>query len=247
MSTLVVIRHVNERTRARCVALAQNLYSTVIELHETPFLKAVEKTFQIGADHPSYRFLLALDADVLLHETAAEDISKEWQRYEQRYPNLFRLDHLVQDKFRGRVYAGCHLYRNDYSQRFASFFASLTYDATQRRPESHNIVALVNRLGLKSKNAKKIVGIHDHEQYYRHIYAKYYNRAVRDYKHFDKIYNMIKVKREEYPNDYDFVIALKAMEDARNDDLATMNTDASTYTDISDYLDQLGLEEKMAL
>lgn len=244
---LCVLRHVDERTFTEAHDCALQVFDEVIPVTATPFLKAVGETFHIGCRYPDYDLLVALDADTLLFETARKDIEDEWLRYLEESPNLFRLDMLVRDKFRGRVYAGCHAYLNSYSQQFSEHFAKLDYDPKQKRPESANVMALVKKLKLTSKNAKKIVGEHDFDQYYQHVYAKYYNRAVRDRSSFNKIYQMIEKKQQANPDDYDFVIALRAMENASKQGLCLMNTDASCYPNIQPLLEELGIQEKEPL
>ena len=247
-SFLCILRHVNERTREKSLSVAKKLFDKVIEVSTTPFFEAVKETFYIGALNPAYPLLLALDADVLLNKNSVAQLSSIWNQKIQEDPKLFRLDCLVKDKFRGHVFAGCHVYNNLYSNQVFSFLDNeILYDPLQKRPESANLVLFRKQQGLNSCDYKKLIfGLHDFDQYYKHIYAKYYNRAVRDQKVFQKIYNMIQSKQQENPEDHDFVIALRAMRDAQNPS-ATMNTDAQQYTDITPILTELGIKEKEPL
>lgn len=238
-----VIRSVGERT----LALQLSHFKTATIVTETPFLEAVKKTFEIGARQTSHTLLLAVDADVVLYGNSIKQIQEEWNKERETNTKLSRMDFLVRDKFRGRVYAGCHLYANEYSESFLAFLNKRNYDPYEKRPESSAHASFRKKYGLSSKDCKKlIVGLHDFDQYYKHIYAKYYNRAVRDRKSYQKIYGMIEEKRKNNPDDYDFIIALRAMEDA-NKELGHMNTDASKYRDITPLLEELGIREKEPL
>lgn len=246
---LCVIRHVGERTLEEATRRAKKCFGeeNVFQINETPFFQAVIKTFELGEEHVSKKFLLALDADVLLIEEAYSLILQEWKKYEQEYPSLFRLDFLVRDKFRGRVYAGCHLYLNEHSKHVVSFLKNKENSPTQKRPESSNIKAFASMFGLKSKDGKAVIGTHDFEQYYEHIYAKYLNRAIRDRDSFLKIQKMIIEKKEKHPEDFDFVIALAALDAVEKGEFKEMNTNAKLYPSIRKILDNLGITEKSPL
>lgn len=244
---LCVIRHVNERTEEKSFLTAEKLFKKTIKISKTPFFEAVKETFVVGASFPDFPFLLALDADVVLKEEACSLILSEWDKYQKTFPSLFRLDFLVQDKFRGRVYAGCHLYLNKHSKDVVSFLKKKGSSTTQKRPESSNVRAFASEFGLKSKDGKVIVGTHDFEQYYEHIYAKYLNRAIRDRDSFLKIQKMIIEKKEKHPEDFDFVIALAALDAVEKGEFKEMNTNAKLYPSIQKILDNLGITEKSPL
>ena len=249
MNLLCVIRHVGERTLKEATRRAIKCFGeeNVVQINETPFFQAVIKTFELGEECSSKKFLLALDADVLLTEDACSLISQEWEKYKQKYTSLFRLDYLVRDKFRGRVYAGCHLYLNEYSRNVVSFLKNKENSPTQKRPESSNVKAFASAFGLKSKDGKAIVGVHDFDQYYKHIYVKYLNRAIRDRESFLKIHEMIAEKKRNYPEDFDFTIALAALDAVQKGDFKEMNTNAKLYPSIGKVLDELGIVEKSSL
>lgn len=246
MQLVTVLRNVDERTvgKSRKRLLLQ---TEVVLVQKRPFFEAVKETFKAGACQER-ELLLAVDADVLVDKDVISKIVYYWGKAKEQVPKLSRLDFLVKDKFRGRVFAGCHLYNNEYSQQMLNFLDEVEYNPEEKRPESTSHAKFRKTLGLSSKDCKKIiVGKHDFEQYYKHIYAKYYNRAVRDHKSYDKIYRMIEIKWQANPKDYDFLIALKGMEHARNSKSATMKTDADQYFNITDLLETLGIKEKEPL
>src|SRR5579859_2359308 len=92
----VIIRSVGERTEAVCRSLVEQQIpgELVVTIHERPFSKAVQRTFEIGLDF-NRDWTLALDADVLLRQNSiAEFISA----IELTADNLFCFNGMVWDK-----------------------------------------------------------------------------------------------------------------------------------------------------
>jgi hypothetical protein len=203
----IVLRHINERTWEQ----ARNLVPKDVELkiiNIPNHLKAVTETFRLGAVSGK-KLLLALDADVFLERDSVQKIIREYQDKTCQESRIFWIDFLVKDKFRGRIYAGCSLYDNRFTEKLFIKMNSLQYSPEVRRNESSNVRRFVSEEGLKNIGSKIIVGTHDYEQYYSHLFIKYHNRAMRDHKSYSKIQEMILKKQQVNPNDFDYIVALE--------------------------------------
>lgn len=237
----VVIRSVGERSLPLCTKAIQSQTDDFTVIQVLPFIRAVEKTFEVGSGSKK-KWLLAVDADVVLNNDAISRVCSEAELFLEKEPTLFKIDFGLRDKFRGAIY-GCHLYKNGYSRLFYEKFSTIEHDPRITRPESTNIAEVCNVLGLKKRLAKsEPIGKHDFEQFYRHLYVKYYNRAIRDAKSYEKILTNLESKVLANPNDHDFKVALIGFVDGKGKD--AMYTDAGFYPDISDRLSALGTQEK---
>jgi hypothetical protein len=244
MKILVVLRRAGERTADLAKSLAE-AQTDVVVVEERPFFRAVVKTFQVGDENPEYDWLLALDADVLLHDVAIKNIVGWLSRFDN---DLLRADFRVADKFRGTVYAGCHAYNNRYSAAVLEILASPSFEPGVKRPESSSMRLVKNKLGLKSMYAKnEPAGRHDFEQFYRHVYVKYYNRAIRDAKALAEIKASIGEKLEGDPSDMDFAVALAGLDAGAGRPELDIRLDWGAYPDAFPVMAKLGLSEKATL
>jgi hypothetical protein len=182
---------------------------------EKPFSAAVRRTFEIGAAYEG-RYLIALDADILLFPDAVEYMLYEVERYDKGA--WFRIDFPIYDKFRGRT-TGVHFYNNRYSRDFLLYLQNSGKEGVVR-PEYDNLKAFCARTGLGySYIPHYIVGKHDYFQYYRDIYRKYYMREPRcrvDGSSEHMLLTLQQLKRS-YIDDFDYVVALQGFEDSRDD------------------------------
>lgn len=243
MKAVAVVRTSGERTESRCIDALKQEIEHVIPICVFPFIRAVEKTFEVGA---SFRadWLFAVDADVVFYPGSIARMIEEAELL-SKDRDLFKIDFLFKDKFRGNSY-GTHVYANKNSEEFRKHFSEVPYDPTVKRPESSNVVRICKALKFSKLNSKvPPVATHDFDQFYRHIYVKYFNRAVRDSKVYQKIRNGILKKLEECPSDTDFVVALRGMEDGCGK--SEMKTDSSCYPDVARLLEELKLQEKQPL
>lgn len=205
---LIVIRTAGERTAGLCeqIVRAQAPYSELHVIAEKPFLRAVRKTMQIGATSNA-RFLLALDADIVLYPEAMEYMMYEANL--QDYEKFLRIDFWLNDKFRGKV-MGVHLYNNLYSADFFGYLAGIDDNTYFVRPEGNNFIAFAKPTKLRyGYIADKIVGDHDYHQYYADLIRKYtlrYDRCVADGIIDDTIAHIASL-RAAHPDDFDFVVA----------------------------------------
>jgi hypothetical protein len=230
---MIVIRSAGERTKALCEQIVRS-QAPLSELHvieEKPFLRAVKKTMQLGSES-SGRFMLALDADVLLYQSALEYIMYEANM--QDYDKLLRMDFWLMDKFRGKA-MGIHLYNNKYSKDFYDFLSDIDDQEYFIRPEGNNFLRFAKQTNLRyGYIADKIAGKHDYFQYYSDLIKKYvlrYQRCEQD-GILEENKKLFREKRMECPDDSDFVVVnevFKAMS-------AGKNTDG--------ILQKLGIEEK---
>ena len=206
----VVIRSAQERSLPLCVNAVQAQTGNFTAIEEYPFLNAVRKTFELGAqqEHP---FLLALDADVILYPNALDTILEDARVFLREEPLLLCLDFQVKDKFRGRVLAGGHLYVNKYAKELASHFERLADDPLQSRPERSNLLAFANARYLLIVNNSREVGLHDYEQYYNHLYVKYYRRAIRWPEYIAANLAAVEQLRYLHPDDLDLEVVLESL------------------------------------
>jgi hypothetical protein len=213
---IIVLRHSRERTFNICKLIASS-QADVVVINERPFSSAIKKTFEVGHQNKSYKYLLALDADVLLTDGAIENIVNYLNKYAIPFQscgkNWLKVDFKVKDKFRGNAYCGCHAYNNIFSERMYEFTVNSNYE-NRRRPESSVVSEFKNKHGLYSDNASLKVGIHDYEQWSNDVYVKYYNRGIRDQAYLKKIRAMITEKKISKPEDVDYDIAIMGLDDS---------------------------------
>lgn len=236
----IVVRAAGERSLPLCLQSIkeQGVKYTLVE--ETPFIKAVAKTFEIGLNSDA-DFLIAVDADTILNKNSIASMILETEAILKDVPNLLMVDFPLIDKFRGTC-LGCHVYQNKYSAQLYDFFKNIPYDPTETRPEKNNIIKFKEQHGLKNTSHHLPVGLHDYEQYYFHIYNKYYRRAVRQAEYIPEIINLILERRMQHQEDLDFAVALYGLHDGEGK--KEVITDARLYPKIEDLL---GMPEKPPL
>ncbi|MGK5594162.1 MAG: hypothetical protein ACSNEK_02240 [Parachlamydiaceae bacterium] len=236
----VVIRAAGERSLPLCIQAIQEQTNDFVLIEERPFIKAVTKTFEIGRNSDA-DLLIAVDADVILNKNALSLMIQETESVLQRLPNLLMIDFPLIDKFRGTC-LGCHVYINKYSAELYEFFKQISYDPNDTRPEKNNVIRFKEQHGLKNTSYHLPVGLHDYEQYYSHIYVKYYRRAIRQAAFIPQIIDLIVRRRSQDPNDLDFAVALYGLYEGQGKKEAI--TDANLYPRIQDLL---GMPEKQPL
>ena len=88
-----------------------------------------------------------------------------------------------------------------------------------------------------------LVGLHDYEQYYSHIYVKYFRRAVRQPTYIPELIDRILKRRmDQPPSDLDYTVALYGLYAGQGK--TETYTDARHYPKIEDVL---GIAEKLPL
>ena len=169
---LVVIRSSGERTEEACCHLLSRQVpdENIVIIHEVPFEAVVAKTFTLGSER-GLRWTLAVDADVLF---ADEAVAKLMAIAEKADENVFEIQGQTLDKFfAGPRPAGHHLFR---TSLFAKALAHVPQEGVSLRPESF-VMKKMASTGYPWLQEELIVGLHDHEQYYRDIYRKSFVQA----------------------------------------------------------------------
>jgi len=234
---IVVIRTAGERTVEICKKLVctQIDDSMIHVIEEKPFFNAVKKTILTGSQNRA-KYLLALDADILLYPEAIDYMI--YQANQIDFDSHLKISFWVLDKFRGRFKSGIHLYNNKYSEEFYGFLSQIDPNENFLRPESENIKKFASLKGLRFSFAPEhIIGKHDFFQYYRDLYSKYrlrYKRCLSD-GNADSINRYINEKWAQYPDDKDYVFVREIFGSAETD------------ITLDDILRKFGLSEKEPL
>lgn len=232
----VVIRHTNERTFNACLKLlisqvpSDNLYI----ISETPFSKAVRKTFEIGIGC-NKDWTLAIDADIFVTNNCVDTLASVAENLEDYF---FEIQGRILDKFYGVPRGGGpHLYRTKYLKDAIKFIPE---EGTSLRPESDTYNKMAE-IGYHYYFGKEVYGLHDYEQFYKDIYRKGFLHAKKHWRylaHFEKFWN------ENKENDFDFTVALFGFEQSRNFN-KTVYVDRNFFPlELSDYLELNGYNEK---
>ena len=165
----LVFRRVDERTRDLSLELAirhiqpDNVF--VID-DVRPFTECVRQMLKIEHDAD---YVVHLDADCLILEDLRPFIDICSAAY---------VDSFLSDRFRGRIHCGLHITRIDLVRRMAEVVPPDDDMKYVLRPESR-----IRNLAMKplrmSKQFRNFDVLHDHFQYYRHIFTKYALRELR--------------------------------------------------------------------
>jgi len=205
LNFIVVIRSVDERTFGACreLVLKQIPASSLHVVSEFPFEQTLRKCYKIGMES-QVKWMVTLDADILLRESAIADLLVEAERLPENY---FQLEGLVFDKLTG-IYrkAGHRVYR---VSCLKLAMQQIPEDKEEIRPE-YTTIQRMEKLGYKSYLVNKAFGIHDYEQYYADIYRKAFVHAN---KHQNWLVDFITRWKELASNDSDYKIALKGLSD----------------------------------
>ena len=163
----VIIRSIGEATTSLCYNLLINQVEkdSVIIVSEKPFVKAVEKTFQIGIER-NKKWTLAIDADILLKEDAVRNLV-EWANSCPEY--YFEFQGRVLDKlFCANRPGGPHLYRTKNLSKALSFIPTKEND---QRPESTTLNRMAES-GYHYYQNTTVFGVHDFFQHPRDLFRK---------------------------------------------------------------------------
>jgi len=237
----IVVRTNNERTVEACktILMEQAQPNNVAVIREKPFFSAVRKTFELGAESGT-RWLLALDADILLFPRALDTICREAKT--KMTDSVFRIDFPLMDKFRGKV-CGTHLYNNRYSAQFVEHVDGDSEAPHYLRTESDNVVRFCKPLGLDFHRIvpDDVVGMHDYHQFYAQIFNKFtarYQRCLVD-NDLDKVRASIERGQSSAPEDKDFAVAMAG--------LGAFNGSPDTHIPWEQAREKLGLSEKPSM
>ncbi len=169
----VIIRSFKERSIEICLnsVLTEIDQENVFLIQETPFAKAVQKTFEIGISE-NKKWTLAIDADLILLPNSISTMLNQAKAYD----NLYVYQGHILDKFRcGVRQGGPHLYKTENLEIAIELIKS---DQANLRPES----AIYDLMKKRNHNVvidKKIYALHDFEQFYKDIYRKAYFHGIK--------------------------------------------------------------------
>lgn len=195
-----VIRSAGERTEAACNHLLSSQVSeeNISVIHERPFTKALERTFEIGMQR-GRPWTLVVDADVLIRDGA---ISQILEMAEQAEDNVFEVQGRMLDKlFGGARPCGLHLYR---TALLPEAIDCIPAQGVTMRPETLVLRRMASR-GYPWVQEEIVVGLHDYEQYYRDIYRKAFAHA---HKHGRYVPHLESLWRRLAEEDPDYQVAL---------------------------------------
>ncbi len=165
-------------------------------------------------DKTNARYLLVIDANVLLFPDALEYIIYEAKRHE--YDSFFRINSSVYDKFIGRTSVGVSLYNNSYLDKFMAFLDSNpsgeTLSCSVKQFSETNDLKYIDTLHF-------IIGKRNYFQYYKDLMSVF--KHYENDEHFDQISAIVEQKRSENIDDLDFLIVNDVLNHIQND----INTD----------------------
>lgn len=208
LTSQIVVRSAGERSLPLCIQSIKDQGTDFVLVEEAPMIKAFTKTFEIGKNSAK-DLLIAIDADIILAKDSLKKMHEETELLLKDIPNLYKLDFPLTDKFLGTCY-GCHVYVNKYSEKFYDYFSTISYDPLDSKPEKTNLSKVAEKLNLVERNHFSPVGFHDFEQYYAHIYVKYFRKAIQSASFVPEIIDRILQNRmkKEAEKDLDFAVAL---------------------------------------
>jgi len=232
---MVVIRAAGERTEGLCEELVQCQLpdSQIAVIHECPFTKAVHRTFEIGIES-GHQWTLAIDADVLVSESA---ISKIVEHADKEKERLFELEGKIVDKMFGAARSGgLHLYRTDLLPEAMQL---IDWSGTVHRPE-YSVILKMRERGYDQVRIDAILGLHDFEQYYGDYFRKGYVHAQKNQR-----YDFLEhYWRRQSTTGTEFKIALLGFEEGSKDS-GPAKTDIREFSDrISEILAKQDLQER---
>ena len=235
----IVVRSTNERTTFSCLDLLRKQVDeeNIVCINETPFSKAVQKTFAIGIDN-NKDWTLAIDADILVTNDCIKSLINLAETLEDYF---FEIQGRVLDKLYGVPRGGGpHLYRTKYLRTAISFIPE---EGTSLRPESDTYDAM-SEIGYHYFFGKDIYGIHDYEQYYKDLYRKGFIHAKKHWRYLSHFQNYW---FENANIDVDFKIALLGFNQAEHYK-DTVYVDRNFFPlEINNYLATINLTEKFDL
>lgn len=213
----LVVRAAGERTEKACVELFRQQLPDPNQLHvihEKPFSTAVLQTFEqgIASGRP---WLIAIDADILPLPDALE---RAREICGKMAPQAFCATPLFLCRtVGGFAMRGLHCYRVALLDEAIRLTPSLPTDL---RPESRYHDAMRTR-GYTREIYAKVLGLHEYEQSFRHIYLKSMLRCRKD-AYVDQIRHRLV---HDAPQDHDARVALWGFDDANTSEIAPAEYD----------------------
>lgn len=202
---ITVIRSAGERTKEACAHItSQEMPVSAVHIIElSPFEAALRKCYEIGI-RSEKKWMITIDADVLPRKGFVSEIAK---LSEQADDNVIMFNAMIHDKlFMQYRTAGFKVYRTEY---LGEALQAVPRDGEEVRPEAATLNKMTEK-GFRKKNFNYVVGLHDHQQYYRDIYRKAYFHST---KHIEKLFMIMPEWKEASKKDTDYLVALKGAVD----------------------------------
>lgn len=204
---IVLIRGANERTEELCKKLIvdQGVNEDNVRLiRESPFSKALLKTFEIGIEKDK-KWTFCVDADVLLRPGSIHEMVR---LADSQHEKVCQVQGYMMDKFFGGVRkGGVHLYRTSLLDKVIKH---VPVEGTAIRPESYALQKMSDN-GYPTSVVPYVVGLHDFEQYNFDIYRKAFVQAE---KHQSRAELFIKLWKKRADSDFDYKVALRGFSDS---------------------------------
>jgi hypothetical protein len=239
LDVAVVVRTAGERTREACLELVRQQVgaASVQVVSERPFELALRKSYETGIDQ-GRKWTMTLDADVLLREGAVRRLVAE---AEAMPAGFVQIEGQVYDKISGSFReAGQRVYR---TALLPLALEQIPAAGADIRPEYATLLKL-GALGHRSRRVAIVMGVHDHEQYFRDLYRKAFIHAT---KHDFLLTKMVRRCRNLMASDADFRVVLRGLWDGLLH-TGPIHLDTATFpADLAGVLGEMNVLEKGGL
>lgn len=205
----IVVRESGERTADACCDLLQSLLvdRKVHRVSGRPFSQTLRRSLETGLDL-ALPWTLCIDADVLVLPELAIFLDE----IQYLPPGCFAAQGLVLDKLIPSCRpAGNHLYR---TSLIPQALARIPNDAL--RPETEMIQSM-QQSGYGFHQSRRVIGLHDFEQYIRDVFAKAY---LHGHKHCHLKDDFMPMWRSLAREDVDYGAAIVGFEAAEQEMLS---------------------------
>ena len=233
---IVVVRSAGERTKEACIDIIKQQIpdENIFVVEEVPFEATLRKCYKIGIESGK-KWMLTIDADVLLHKNAIRDLL---ERTNEMSDNVIAFEGILYDHLLLKYKrAGHKLYRCKHLEKAIQ---CIPENNKELRPETATLKKMTE-LGYKYLYIDYLSGIHDFEQYYADIYRKIF---LRTRKSLHLITNQFDKWKKISNHDSDFLVVCKAVIDSFTIDVPA-NVDYTMYEIyVKNALNDLNLSEK---
>ena len=233
---VVIVKTAGERTASASLTLLREQLPAerILVVDERESVHAIRRTYELGVER-SACWTMTLGADALVRRGAVTEFVAEATRMPSHY---FQIEARIFDKFTGLYrQAGQRIYRT-----------ALLRDAMPCVPQpgasmssEYSVLLAMGSKGHPSRRVSLVVGLHDFEQYYHHIYVSAVVHAVKSPQLVPLILNRCLTYADR---DADFRVVLWGLYDGFTKGRAALTESGSS---IAPCLSELGLTEKVAL